>query len=306
MLLLSNRHTSALVLAIACCILSLWVEEANPASQPQADEKTIRTFTVSGVVQEVNREQPLIVIAHEAITNYMKAMTMPFKVKRRADLEGLEKGDSISFLLHVSNTESWVDRISKAGKATPLTNGAVAVSAPASSLPKPHHPLMDYSFTNELGQAVSLGEFRGQALAITFFFTRCPIPDFCPRLSKNFAEASQKLNALPNAPTNWHFLSVTFDPEFDTPPVLKAYAERYEYDPKHWSFLTGPVDKVRELAGQSDVSVQRDAGLFNHNFRTLIIDATNHLQMVFPTGGDLSESIVSEMLKAAAVPGRSS
>lgn len=163
------------------------------------------------------------------------------------------------------------------------------------------NPLRDYRFTNELGQAVSLSGFRGQALAITFFFTRCPMPEFCPRLSKNFQEASRKLSASDESFTNWHFLSITFDPAFDTPAVLKAYAERYQYDPHHWSFLTGPEDKISELARLSGVRADPDNGLINHNFRTLIIDAANRLQMVFPTSGDLSEAIVSEMRKAGAV-----
>ena len=119
---------------------------------------------------------------------------------------------------------------------------------------RPDHPLLDYKFTNELGQAVSLNDFRGQALAITFFYTRCPLPDYCPRLSKNFQEASQKLESLPDAPANWHFLSISFDPEFDSPAMLKAYGESYQYDPKHWSFLTGPADKIAELAREAGVS----------------------------------------------------
>jgi len=106
---------------------------------------------------------------------------------------------------------------------------------------------------------------------------------------------------MPGAPANWHLLSISFDPEFDSPPLLKAYGNSYQYDPKHWSFLTGPVDKIGELARQSDVSYQLDAGTFNHNFRTLIIDANGHLQMVFPTGGDLSDQIVAEIIKAAVV-----
>jgi protein SCO1/2 len=161
--------------------------------------------------------------------------------------------------------------------------------------------LLDFKFTNELGQAVSLNDFHGQALAITFFFTRCPIPDYCPRLSKNFQEASQKLSALKDGPTNWHFLSVSFDTKYDTVPVLKAYAEAYHYDPAHWSFLTGPADQIGELARLSDVKFDADGGLFNHNFRTLIIDAAGHLQMSFPIGGNLSNAIVEEIRKAAAV-----
>jgi len=93
---------------------------------------------------------------------------------------------------------------------------------------------------------------------------------------------------------------VTFDPEFDSPRVLQAYGELYRYDPAHWSFLTGPSNQVSELARLSDVTFERDGAFYNHNFRTLIIDAAAHVQMVFPMGGDLSDSIVEEMRKAVA------
>lgn len=181
-----------------------------------------------------------------------------------------------------------------------IQQGMATEASPPAEAVRAHHPLRDYPFTNELGQAVTLSSFHGQALALTFFFTRCPVPDFCPRLSRNFAEASRKLSAMPAAPTNWHFLSISFDPDFDTPAVLRAYAQRYHYDPAHWSFLTGPKDKLEELARLSNVEYHSNGGLFSHNFRTIIIDATGKLQMVFPTGGDLTEAIVSEMLKAAA------
>jgi protein SCO1/2 len=158
-----------------------------------------------------------------------------------------------------------------------------------------------------LGQAVSLSDFRGQALAVTFFFTRCPFSNFCPRLSKNFQEASLKLAGDKGAPTNWHFLSVTFDPDFDTPAVLKSYGGRYGYDAGHWSFLTGPPAKVTALARLSGVTADPEGSLFNHNFRTLIIDAAGKLQMVFPVGGDLSDAIAGEIRKAArATPNENS
>lgn len=105
---------------------------------------------------------------------------------------------------------------------------------------------------------------------------------------------------MAQAPTNLHFLSVSFDPTFDTPGILKAYGEKYQYDPAHWSFLTGPKDKIAELARLSNVEFESDSGLFNHNFRTMIIDASGRLVMVFPIGGDLSDEIASELLKAAS------
>lgn len=99
-------------------------------------------------------------------------------------------------------------------------------------------------------------------------------------------------------PTNWHLLSVTFDTEYDTPAVLKAYGERYDYDLAHWSFLTGPPDKIAELARLNDVNFDRDGGFYNHNFRTIVIDPTGALQMVFPIAGDISADIANEILKA--------
>jgi protein SCO1/2 len=261
----------------------------------------VRTFAAKGVVEELKPDGRTVVIQHEAISNYMAAMTMPFKVRDQNGLADLHAGDKILFRLHVSDTASWIDQISKIGTVALLKNINPAASQLVEIQAVPgKNPLLDYKFTNELGQTVSLNSFNGQALAVTFFYTRCPLPEFCPRLSKNFQEASQKLAAMANAPTNWHFLSISFDTEFDSPAMLKGYGESYQYDPLHWSFLTGPSDKISELARSSGVTYESDNGTINHNFRTLIIDASGHLQMVFPTSGDLSDAIVSEIIKAAA------
>jgi protein SCO1/2 len=280
-------------------LIPLAVVSAEPAGLPLLNPNgtNTQTFSAQGVVQEVKSDGQILVIKHNAIPGYMDAMTMPFKLKGPAAGNGLQRGDEISFQLHVTENESWVDHIQKTGSRV-LPNDISPSNAPPI---RPRHPLLDYKFTNELGQAVSLSDFRGQALAITFFYTRCPLPDYCPRLSKNFQEASQKLAETPDAPTNWHFLSISFDPESDTPSVLKAYGEMYQYNPAHWSFLTGPQDKISELAGLSGVTFQRDGVLINHDLRTLIVDANNHLQTVFQIGGDLSDAIVAEILKAAAV-----
>jgi protein SCO1/2 len=288
------------VVAVAACLVSRGASATESVALRTQPATNVQTFTATGVVRELRADGRTVVIKHEAIPNYMDAMTMPFKVKEAGELAGLQTGDKIRFCLRVTDTESWVEQISKTGTAS--AEESKPASAPAAR--KPRHPLLDYPFANELGQAVRLGDFRGQALAITFFFTRCPIPDYCPRLSKNFEEASQKLMAMPGGPTNWHFLSVTFDPDTDTPSVLRAYGERYQYDPKHWSFLTGPMEKISELASASDVKFESASGFINHNFRTLIIDAAGHLQMVFPTGGNLSDAIVAQIVKAAEVTGQ--
>jgi protein SCO1 len=306
-----RRGTNARRQALRCCayvaaaILAL---APNPvqcqAAESAAAPAETREFSVKGVVKKVEPENSRVIIAHEAIPGFMEAMTMPFRVKAPEILAGVQAGDSVSFKLSVTADQSWIDKVVKI-PAINITTATATDHAPtnaAASTNAPHHrhPLLDYAFTNELGQPVRLGDFRGQVLAMTFFFSRCPIPDYCPRLMKNFEEASQKLRDMPGALTNYHFLSVTFDPEFDTPARLKAYAKGYDYDPSHWSFLTGPADKLAELARLSDVKYQRDGDFFNHDMRTLIIDGDGKLRMVFPIGGNLSEAIVEEMLKAAA------
>ena len=301
-----SKVSAAPVFGLALVVLGLFMaacrqqtsESVASAGEPKTN---LLTFAVRGVVKKITPGGQSVVIEHEAISNYMPAMTMSFKARQRKELTDLRAGDEIFFRLSVGEDESWIDQITKTGRhGIPGTKSNVQPVGAALSASSTH-PLLDYKFTNQLGQAVSLNEFKGQALAITFFFTRCPIPDFCPRLSKNFEEASRKLSAMPAGPTNWHFLSFSFDTEFDTPAVLQVYGERYHYDLKHWSFLTGPADKIAELARLSDVTFDQDGGFFNHNFRTLIIDTAGHMQMAFPISGNLSDAIAEEIRKAAAV-----
>ena len=298
-----TRQTRQILAIVLACALA-WVLPKNPASaddnnkiSPQA-----RAFAGCGVVEDVQTNQNAIVIRHEAITNYMSAMTMPFKVRESALLSAVHRGDQVSFQLHVTDTQSWIDQIQilkAAGPSSLAVTRPIPAPAPA---PASSNGPWNLQFTNELGKAVTLGDYRGQALAITFFYTRCPLPDYCPRLSKNFAEASEKLLSLTNVPGNWHLLSVSFDPQFDTPEMLKAYAGSYRYNAAHWSFLTSSPETIRQLAEASGVRYEADNGTINHNFRTLIIDTAGHLQMIFPTGGDLSDQIVDQLLKATAKP----
>jgi protein SCO1/2 len=261
-------------------------------------------YVVHGVVQGIKADEHQLVIAHEEIPNFMDAMTMPFRVKDADILTHVTVGARISFQLHVNENESWVDDvktldISSPGASNPsVPSQGALTNAKSNSTASAGSQLRNYKFTNERGQPVSISDFRGQAIALTFIFTRCPIAEYCPRLSRNFQEVQRQLKGMENAPTNWHLLSVTFDPEHDTPEVLKAYAEAYHYDPAHWTFLTGPTNKITELARSCDLEFTPDGTIFTHNFRTLIIDSSNHLQMIFPVGGNISDAIVRELLKA--------
>lgn len=290
------KRALAILLGLLCWRM---VACRPPHSANHRAQGPVQIFQATGLLKQVMPDGNTAVIRHDAIPNYMPAMTMSFRVRSPNELTGLRAGDQLSFRLHVAEQESWIDRISLRGRTNLIAERSEKVAKSSLAGASPAHPLMSYPFTNQFGKPVTLASFRGQALAITFFFTRCPIPEYCPRLSKNFQEASAKLASLPGAPANWHFLSVSIDPQNDTPAVLTVYAKRYHADPQRWSFLTGPVEKVRELAEQSGVTYEPENGLLNHNFRTLIIDAAGQLQTSFPIGGNLSDSIVTEIVKAA-------
>ena len=171
-----------------------------------------------GVVIEVATAGKKVTIKHETIPGYMQAMTMPFDVKDTNELTGLAPGDVVTFRIVVQGNEGWIDQIQKTGATTntPPTTGPFRAVRDVEPLNE-GDVLPEYHFTNQLGQAFSTAQFKGQALAITFLFTRCPFPNFCPLMANNFSQTARKLLATPNAPTNWHLLTITFDPENDTP-----------------------------------------------------------------------------------------
>jgi protein SCO1/2 len=259
-------------------------------------------YQAKGVVIAVKPREKSVEIKHEEIPNFMPAMTMPFDVKDTNELAGLAPGDSVSFRMIVTDTEGWIDQIKKT--AAPVTN-----SPPTTGpfrLVREVEPLgvgdalPEYHFTNQFAQPLSTTQFKGGALAITFLFTRCPFPTFCPLMANHFSEAQEKLLALSNGPTNWHLLTVSFDPDFDKPAILKNYAERYKYDPAHWSFATGALIDITALAEQVGLTFWHDdTGSISHNLRTVVVDASGRLQKILVGNQWTSDELVTEMVKAA-------
>jgi protein SCO1/2 len=264
-----------------------------------------QVFFVKGVVQEVLPERKKVSIAHENIPNYMSAMTMTFDVKDPRELAELQSGDEVSFRMIVTENDGWIDQIKRLrAAASPSSNGPDNLRRVREVEPLNVGDVVpDYKFTNELGQAVSLSDFKGKAVAFTFIFTRCPFPTFCPRMSSNLEETYKKLKAAPDASTNWHLLTITFDPQFDTPAVLKAYAGRYGYDPKHWSYLTGDLIDITALAEQVGLLFWKpnpnDAAGISHNLRTVVLDTEGRVQRVFTENEWKSDELAAELMKAA-------
>lgn len=294
----------------AAMLLCAVVSCRDRAPQAVADASATVTatnqqfFQVKGVVKELKDDGKTIVIKHEEVTNYMPAMTMPFEVKNTNELRGLQSGDAVGFRLIVTDKDAWIDHLIKLNTSSAVEQP----SRPVVRMARDVDPLNvgdllpEYHFTNELGEAISTSQFKGQALAFTFFFTRCPYPTFCPLMSSNFQEAQKKLPATPNAPTNWHLLSISFDPEFDSPAVLKTYAARYDYDPAHWSFVSGALIDLTAIAEQVGAYFGHDeTGAVQHNLRTVVVDASGRVQKIFSNNKWTSDELVAEIIKAAAV-----
>ena len=290
--------------------LALGLVGCKPAASATATggssaAETPREYSVRGVVRRVEPERRSVVVKHEEIPGFMPAMTMPFDVKEPKELNGLKPGDQISFRMLVTTNDGWIDRIQVVGSDT----NAVATPPPVritSSVPllEAGSLLPDYTLTNELGRVIRLSEFRGQVLAFTFIFTRCPYPDFCPRMTDLFARAQKHLAGEPDAPKNVRFLSISFDPEHDTPELLRAYAERHNYDPSRWTLATGAWDQLEPLTGHFGLIFGRDVPpeKMEHNLRTVVVRPSGKIQAILPSNEWQSEDLIREIRAAAAEP----
>jgi len=248
-------------------------------------------------------EKKKVKIEHEEIPGYMQKMTMLFDVKDAKELADLQPNDPISFRMIVTEDDGWIDQIKKTG--SPSTSPLSAENLRRTREVEPlavGDQMPDYRFTNQLGQVVRLSDFKGQAYAITFIFTRCPFPTFCPQLSKSFQQAQAALEASSNGPTNWHLFSITIDPQFDTTAVLQNYAQRYHANPKHWSFLTGELIDIDAIGEQFGLQFWRPSpdALPNHNVRTVVVDAAGKVQWITPENEWKPEALAEQIVKAAA------
>jgi protein SCO1/2 len=261
--------------------------------------------TVRGVVREIAPDGRKVVIRHEAITNYMPAMTMEFTVRDTNELRGVAAGDTVTFRLTATEDTHWIDRIARIASGTTNDLAAASPGAKVTTIVelKPGDLMPDYALLAEDGRRVHFSDFRGKALAFTFFFTRCPLPDFCPRMGKNFAQARELILATANAPTNWQFLSISFDPEFDRPAVLASYAHFYRAgNADRWLFAAAPTNVLVELAPRLDLMVRREAdGSISHNLRTIVLDGQGRILRQFDGNQWTAEQLAREVVRASAV-----
>jgi protein SCO1/2 len=263
-------------------------------------EVDLVTFKVKGEVVAVDVKAKRVTISHEEIPNYMMAMTMPFKVKDSTLLAGISPGDSVQGTLAVSRSESWLEALSVIGRGNPPKE-MLAEDIRVARLFQKGSPLPDFEFRSQDNKRVRLSQFKGKVVAMTFIYTRCPLPDFCIRMSDYFARIQRALKQEPSLSGRWHLLSISFDTKHDTPEVLKKYGKNYGADFAHWDFLTADEQTIQKVTDGFDMVVQNaEGGVINHNLRTAILDTKGHLVEIIISNEWKPEDVVAKMKKLMA------
>jgi protein SCO1/2 len=259
-----------------------------------------RTFTLQGQVQSIDAPRKFVTVKHEEIKGFMPAMTMPYEIEEARLLDGLAPGDLINAQLVVFANGAHLTAITKVGSAPLEKPPAEAPTASSGfELIRPGEPVPDGKFLDQDGKARTFSAFKGAPVVMTFIYTRCPLPTFCPLMDRHFAALQKTLKADP-ALTPVHLVTVSFDPTTDTPAVLKQHAQSLDADLTRWTFLTGDRDDVDQFASRFGVSVSRaltDARDITHNLRTAIIGADGRLVKVY-TGNDWTpEQVLADLKK---------
>jgi protein SCO1/2 len=255
-----------------------------------------KRYPLKGVVVAVVASKPEVVVRHEEIPGYMAAMTMPFPVRDDPRVIGLLRpGDRIEATLVVDGGAYFLEEI--------LTKGFVPTPSPAPGAairPEPNKGVAvgdavpDFTLTDQTGRAVRLSQFRGEPVAVTFIYTRCPIATACPMTMTKFA----KLNAAIGSKKIGRLLAVTVDPEGDTVPVLKEFAKKIGADPSLWKFLTGEPAAVARVAETFGVLYYPDRGQIVHSQAVAVVGPDGKLEAIYFGEQWEPEAVLQDLQKA--------
>jgi protein SCO1/2 len=234
---------------------------------------------VTGSIVAVDPRGQMLIIKHQEIPGYMAAMTMGFVVKDAWVFNAAHPGDKVQGTLVVDGGKSWLEQvvITEQPKADPNSPAEASTHPPEAGEAVP-----DFELVNQNGKRIGLRDYRGKALVITFIYTRCPLPDYCPLMSRNFEEIAKAISADASLKNSARLLSVSIDPEFDQPAVLREYARRYgaaEGGP--WDFATGKPDEVRRVAKFFGLDYWQDSGQIIHALVTAVMDGEAKIVRIY-------------------------
>ncbi len=232
----------------------------------------MKVFEVKGRLKSITADRQTAVIEHETIPSYMPAMTMPFTVKNPDEMKALQPGDAIAFRFVATEDDFWIEQVRKVSDDSVARSPAgeqAKKSSAAGRIPALEigDVVPNFRLTDQNGERFQFSDFAGKDVVLTFIFVRCPVPTFCPLMSENFRKLQEQLNASGNG-SDARLLSITIDPEFDTPEVLRDYAARYTQDTSQWVFATGSAGEIDELTARFSVYVEPEAGTILHGLVT--------------------------------------
>lgn len=254
-------------------------------------------YDLKGKVVLVEKEKRLVTIAHEDVPGLMPAMTMPFTVPSQADLDFLAPDDQVSATLVVDGSQSWLENLF-------VSRISGAPTADAASMPpeaKPGDEVPNTTLRNQDGKEIRLHNYRGKALLLTFIYTRCPLPEYCTLMSNNFAQVDRALQQTPDVYDKTHLLSVSIDPTYDTPQVLRSYGaahtERYQQETfTHWEFASG--EQVKEMAQFFGLRYFPEKDEIVHGLKTVIIAPDGKVAKVYSGNEWKPEEVVNDLKQA--------
>jgi protein SCO1 len=253
-----------------------------PACRTRKSE-TEQRYEIKGKVLGVDQKGATLTIAHDAIPGYMEAMAMPFKLKDERAFGFLATGDSVQAILVVRGDRSWLEElvVTRQSADDSTTNSANSIE------PKPGDEVPDFSLVNQDGKRISLRKYRGQALVLTFIYTRCPLPDYCPLMTSQFVEIEKAIRKEPGLYPKTQLLSISVDPEFDTPDTLRSYGEQYAASSglrafEGWEFASGSADEVKKSAAYFGMQYWQEGDQIIHSLRTAVIAPDGRLAALLP------------------------
>lgn len=229
-----------------------------------------RVFTVRGVIK-APFANGTVSIQHEAIPGFMPAMTMPFNTNAE-DAKDLVAGDQVVFQFHVGE-ESRASNFRKIGRVSPEANASRASSSSSAAVRRLREGdvVPGFALIDQAGRALTQADLRGRHTILTFVFTRCPVPEFCPRIGEKFQVLQRELEAAATAEPRVQLLSITIDPEHDRPPVLREYGEALGANFERWRFATGTPQEISRLTALFAVRTERNSGTLDHTLATALV-----------------------------------
>jgi protein SCO1/2 len=281
-----------------------WAGCGRTVVTPKAASQA-KTYPVVGVVEKIDVKEGRLTLRHEAIPGYMDAMTMPFHVGpiEKTELADLQVGDKVAATLKVSSEESTLVgiRVTEMAQPPELTldlSGAAPVLRPKIAKLEPGAEVPDFRFILEDGSSIRLSDLREKVVVLTFIYTRCPLPDFCPRMDGKFGELSKMVGAVPRRGDEVRLLSISFDPEHDTPEVLAKHAQFRGAKSPLWRFGVASHDELRKVAEPLGLTYGPRENEITHNLSTAVIGPSGKLIALFP-GSSWSVEDVFKTIKSA-------